>query len=988
MKKNNVLNVIFILISTFVVTSLTAQEETCDYEIPQIAWEEFYSKKKYAAFISLAESYQGGVLAVGEAEEKPENKKDLYLVMVDSLHKIIWEKQLGGEEDDGASCVIKTFDGAYLVVGYSDSQAEGHKGARDGWVLKFDERGKILWSFFFGSDKEDEFKWVSQMSDGSYILAGSYHKKGWLLRLDESGNKEWEKHWTHEEYFSAFNAGSLTRNGDIILTGYVEAEEHKQMLYLKVDREGNEKDLRIFPGEKAEIGTDIIETKEGNYAITGLANTRKSRKDLCLMILRSDGEEITSETMGGRGQESGNALIQIANRNLLLAGYTSSHIREAKRPKMWLKATNQFGIDLWSGVYGSKLYDEGMDLIQKSNGTIVVAGIGNSNKAWLMEFDLAYDTIPLMAEKPVIKREHLPFVYPESGIFLEAGQRGYHPIWLTNFGEADAYNVKAEVSCSNCTDGLYFYKEVAIGHLAINETKMISIPVFTKTNLTNKLNHFKVRFSEAGGNKISSVNFTVRTRPEAQADLAISYAGFDTDDNFPERGDTIYLKTTITNLGNKTSTASSLYFNHIASVTVLDKNKYRVPALEPGASVTLNFPFVVAKSYPDKVLSFRFELENNYPLKNPECLLVLNQPSEEESVFPVNGAKWVMPNPSDYGSVKFNWYNNILPIQVKVKSKKKLKKKNFQLVFGSQICEGCKTDEASLNSSDVYIYSDKIRLKPGINKIRVDVSYNKYSSSTETLEVNYIPEKPNLYVLAIGVPHEDLKYTSQDAKDFGLAFEKQNDYDGLFDQVYIDTLCSKENTTRSEILYGVRKLQQYNICPKDIVAVFISSHGSSKTSGSVRLKCSDYKGNNIEGTTIDYEKDLIAELELVGGKRLVFIDACNSGNFDGNKEGTEEPESDKQHLSTQIQKIMDSSAEIKTIASCQAKELSYENEQWENGAFTEALLEAFKNVSIDDTKGHYSADGNDDGFLTLEEVYSFVRKRVTNEALPFFKLKD
>lgn len=47
-----------------------------------------------------------------------------------------------------------------------------------------------------------------------------------------------------------------------------------------------------------------------------------------------------------------------------------------------------------------------------------------------------------------------------------------------------------------------------------------------------------------------------------------------------------------------------------------------------------------------------------------------------------------------------------------------------------------------------------------------------------------------------------------------------------------------------------------------------------------------------------------------------------------------------------------------------------------NGAFTEAIMEAFSNNSFSDARGAFQADVNNDRIINLGELYDFLQRRV------------
>ena len=69
------------------------------------------------------------------------------------------------------------------------------------------------------------------------------------------------------------------------------------------------------------------------------------------------------------------------------------------------------------------------------------------------------------------------------------------------------------------------------------------------------------------------------------------------------------------------------------------------------------------------------------------------------------------------------------------------------------------------------------------------------------------------------------------------------------------------------------------------------------------------------------------------GKVLVLIDACRSG-------GTTD-------LLSRSLSALGKAANLTVFTSCTAGQMSLEDQRWENGAFTEALLEAFRQPGAD-----------------------------------------
>ncbi|KAA6438999.1 DNRLRE domain-containing protein [Dyadobacter flavalbus] len=72
----------------------------------------------------------------------------------------------------------QTTDGGYLLGGHSNarqgrSKTENNKGKNDYWIVKIDAKGSKLWDKTIGGNDNDELRSVFQTSDGGCFLAGS-----------------------------------------------------------------------------------------------------------------------------------------------------------------------------------------------------------------------------------------------------------------------------------------------------------------------------------------------------------------------------------------------------------------------------------------------------------------------------------------------------------------------------------------------------------------------------------------------------------------------------------------------------------------------------------------------------------------------------------------------------------------------------------------------------------------------------------------------
>lgn len=136
---------------------------------------------------------------------------DYLIIKLDASGNITWNKMLGGTNTETVSSIEQTVDGGYIVAGTTNSSASGNVtqtgyGLEDAWVLKLDGSGNLVWNKTFGGSNSDFATSIHQTFDGGYILVGytmssasgtvngnNHDPSGnsndfWVTKLDANGN--------------------------------------------------------------------------------------------------------------------------------------------------------------------------------------------------------------------------------------------------------------------------------------------------------------------------------------------------------------------------------------------------------------------------------------------------------------------------------------------------------------------------------------------------------------------------------------------------------------------------------------------------------------------------------------------------------------------------------------------------------------------------------------------------------------------------------
>lgn len=298
-----------------------------------IMWQKYYAGSLRGKIVSIQQTKDGGYIAAGSRNSVygvGAGGEDLWVLKFDSEGRVEWEKMYGGEKWDEATSIQQAKDGGYIVAGYLDSsnllilklKANGKIAWQriyeragkpfiiqltpddgyiiagnsyfmdkdyDVWILELNSEGDILWKKTYGGYKKDTADFIQPTSDGGYIVAGatnSFDAKGydfWVLRLDSTGNINWQK-----SYGGAGNdfATSIqqTTDGGYIVAGDTDSfgAGVRDILILKLSIDGTASSIKntITMTNTSAAAADLERTLKNTTISLTVADTKIISKDV------------------------------------------------------------------------------------------------------------------------------------------------------------------------------------------------------------------------------------------------------------------------------------------------------------------------------------------------------------------------------------------------------------------------------------------------------------------------------------------------------------------------------------------------------------------------------------------------------------------------------------------------------------------------------------------------------------------------------------
>ena len=264
---------------------------------------------KSAALTSDGGSILGGISQSGISGDKTGHARgsmDYWIVKLDASGTVQWDKTFGGSGADFFKEVIQTADGGYMVAGHSSSPISGDKtiaskGGNDYWILKLDAGGNIQWQRVFGGASNETMGSVVQTNDGGYMIGGSSESlpggdktspnRGgadyWLLKLNASGNIQWQKTIGGNSH-DFLNSIVLLADGTYICGGFSSSNAFHDktentngaidIWVVKIDANANIQWQNTIGGDREDYisWSDIHQTADGGYLLGGSSNSSMS----------------------------------------------------------------------------------------------------------------------------------------------------------------------------------------------------------------------------------------------------------------------------------------------------------------------------------------------------------------------------------------------------------------------------------------------------------------------------------------------------------------------------------------------------------------------------------------------------------------------------------------------------------------------------------------------------------------------------------------
>lgn len=375
------------VITAFALILLACDARAVPYE----KWDITFGGKTDDGASYIQQAKDGGYIIAGYTGSSGMSKSKAWLIKTDTIGSEQWNRTFGEINRYGAYFVQQTKDEGFIVAGYTELIIYGGFNASpclissiwnacsNVWLLKTDSNGIEQWNRTFGGKGFDTASSVQETKDGGYLIAGSTDAYGtggndiWLIKTDANGMEQWNRTFGGKGIDEASYV-SDTSDGGYIIAGYTESfnSESLDAWLIKTDANGIERWNSTFGGKDKDYAYSVQQNKDGGYIIAGAVRSFEAGTAYAFIIKTDEnGKELWNKTFVGKGTAVARSIRQTPDGGYIAAGETSSN---GEHPDAWLIKLYSKGTEQWSKVFGGIRDDTANSIQLTREGGYIFAG--------------------------------------------------------------------------------------------------------------------------------------------------------------------------------------------------------------------------------------------------------------------------------------------------------------------------------------------------------------------------------------------------------------------------------------------------------------------------------------------------------------------------------------------------------------------------------------------------------------------------------------
>lgn len=282
-------------------------------------WAKTYGGENMEYAFAVHPTIDGGYIISGETSSFGVQSTDILVLKIDGRGNLQWAKAIGGENVEYAFDALEHYDG-YLVGFETNTWTIGKK---DIGLLKLDKKGNFVWMKTYGGSSEDNITAMITQDDGSIAMVGltasfGYgNLDGFFIKCDKGGNIIFSR--TYGDTGAEVFQGIMKSPEGYVIGGFSNSFNDQllaeDILLIKVNEKGRTKWSKLYGGKYSDVGLNMIRTSRNEILVVGKTESFSGRDDNDIYLVKNADNGSLSTCEQGR--------VQLVDQNAEFS--TSSH---------------------------------------------------------------------------------------------------------------------------------------------------------------------------------------------------------------------------------------------------------------------------------------------------------------------------------------------------------------------------------------------------------------------------------------------------------------------------------------------------------------------------------------------------------------------------------------------------------------------------------------------------------------------------------------
>lgn len=274
-----------------------------------------------------------------------------------SFGQTTFQKIFSAPQQEIMKDLTSTSDGGFIGIGFTRSFGQGDS---DIYVLKLDENGNKEWDRTYGSVTSDGGQSIIETADGDFMLAG--FKSGlYVAKIDDAfGDLIWEKTYGSGVGYDIMELGDTTYVVGGTTTDF--GTGGVDMVLLHIDGLGSVLSSNTYGGGMNDVFFDLIVTQTGD--ILSVGETSSFGDGGYMVKTDTSGDILWSKAFAASEIGGGYFSVTETSSGNYVAGGRCNDASGAGSMDWWVTKTDTSGNVIWNKTYGGFAHDQLMDVIE------------------------------------------------------------------------------------------------------------------------------------------------------------------------------------------------------------------------------------------------------------------------------------------------------------------------------------------------------------------------------------------------------------------------------------------------------------------------------------------------------------------------------------------------------------------------------------------------------------------------------------------------